>query len=114
MSSCKLVSVTVLHAYAAVDIHTHNALSKTTTTIILSAVGAVVCLGLSKFFLDFMVYWTFRRNRRQKYGETSFSPFCVFLFSRNSRVRFLGLILWLLRVGRAQHPGPVYLSVCRY
>ena len=31
MSSCKLVSVTALHAYAAVDIHTHNALSKTTT-----------------------------------------------------------------------------------
>ena len=38
-----------------------------------------------------MVYWTkgaLRRICRQKYGETSFSPFKVFLFSRNSRERF--------------------------
>ena len=36
MSSYELVSVTVLLAYAAVDIHTHDALSETTTTIIQS------------------------------------------------------------------------------
>ena len=35
-----------------------------------------------------------RRNCRQKHGENSFSPDRVFLFSRNSRVRFWGLILW--------------------
>ena len=29
-----------------------------------------------------------------------------FLFGRNSRVRFWGLILWHLWIGRAQHPGP--------
>ena len=29
-----------------------------------------------------------------------------FLFSRNSRVRFWGLILWYLWIGRAKHPGP--------
>ena len=29
----------------------------------------------------------------------------VFLFSQNSRVRFWCLILWLLWVGRARHPG---------
>ena len=29
-----------------------------------------------------------------------------FLFSRNSRVRFWGLILWHLWIGRAKHPGP--------
>ena len=61
----------------------------------------------------FMVYWVqgaLRRHRRQKYGKTSFSPFCVFLFSRNSRVRFWGLILWYLWIGRARHPGPTSLS----
>ena len=55
------------------------------------------------------VYWTkgaLRRICRQKYSETSFSPFCVFLFSRNSGVRFWGLILWHLWIGRARHPGP--------
>ena len=44
-----------------------------------------------------MVYWNkgaLRRNCRQKYGETSFSPSRVFLFSRDSRERFWGLILW--------------------
>ena len=35
-----------------------------------------------------------RRNCRQKQRETSFSPFRVFLFSRNSRERFWGLIVW--------------------
>ena len=33
------------------------------------------------------------RNCRLKQCETSFSPDGVFLFSRNSRVRFWGLIL---------------------
>ena len=45
-----------------------------------------------------MVYWTkgaLRRICRQKQCETSFSPSRVFLFSRSSRVRFWGLILWL-------------------
>ena len=40
-----------------------------------------------------MVYWTkgaLRRNCRLKQRETSFSPYWVFLFSRNSRERFLG------------------------
>ena len=62
-----------------------------------------------------MVYLTegaLRRICRQKYGETSFSPFCVFLFSRNSRVRFWGLILWLLWVWRARHPGPASVPRC--
>ena len=47
-----------------------------------------------------------RRNCRQKYCKTSFSPFWVFLFGRNSRERFWGLILWHFGVGRATHPGP--------
>ena len=54
------------------------------------------------------VYGTKRALRgicRQKHCETSFSPFWVFLFSRNSRVRFWGLLLWLLWIGRARHPG---------
>ena len=56
-----------------------------------------------------MVYWTkgaHRRICRQKYGETSFSPSRFILFSRNSRVRFWGLILWHFWAGRARHPGP--------
>ena len=57
-----------------------------------------------------MVYWTkgaFRRICRQKQCETSFSPFLVFfLLSRNSRVRFWGLILWHFWIG---HPGPTSL-----
>ena len=60
-----------------------------------------------------MIYWTkaaHRRICRQKYGETSFSPFRVFLFSRNSRVWFWGLILWHLWIGRARHPGPAPLA----
>ena len=59
-----------------------------------------------------MVYWTqgaHRRICRQKYGETSFSPSRVFLFSRHSRVWFWCLILWHLWIGRAKHPGPVTL-----
>ena len=47
-----------------------------------------------------------RRNCRQKQGETSFSPHKVFLFSRNSRVRFWGLILRYLWIGGAKHLGP--------
>ena len=60
-----------------------------------------------------MVYWTQgapRRNCRQKYGETSFSPFGVFLISRNSRERFWGLVFWHLWIGRARHPGPSVTS----
>ena len=56
-----------------------------------------------------MVYWVqgaLRRNRRQKYCKTSFSLFRVFLLSRNSKVRFGGLVLWFLWIGRAKHPGP--------
>ena len=56
-----------------------------------------------------MVYWNkgaLRRNCRQKYFETSFFPYRVFLFSRISRFRFWGLILWHLWFGRARHPGP--------
>ena len=56
-----------------------------------------------------MVYWNkgaLRRNCRQKQYKTSFSPFWVFLFSRNLTKRFWGLILWYLWIGRARHPGP--------
>ena len=56
-----------------------------------------------------MASWTKgarRRICRQKYGETSFSPLWVFLFSRNSRERFWGSLLWRLWIGRARHPGP--------
>ena len=56
-----------------------------------------------------MVYWVqgaSLRNCRQKHGETSYSPKRVFLFSRNSQVRFWGLILWYLWIGRAKNPGP--------
>ena len=45
-----------------------------------------------------------RRNSRQRDCETSFSPDRVFLLSRNSRVRFWGLILWHLWIRRAKHP----------
>ena len=58
-----------------------------------------------------MVYWVqgaSRRNCRQKYGETSFSPRNVFLFSRNPQKRFWGLVFWHLWIGRAKNPGPGY------
>ena len=54
----------------------------------------------------FLVIGALRRNCRQKKRETSFSPFRVFLFSRNSRDRFWGLVFWHLWIGRARHPGP--------
>ena len=44
-----------------------------------------------------MVCWNegaLRRNCMQKHGETPFSPLRVFLFSRNSKVRF-----WVLSSG---------------
>ena len=56
-----------------------------------------------------MAYWNQRaprRNCRQKQNKTSFSPFVVFLFSRNPTRRFWGLILWLFWAWRARHPGP--------
>ena len=56
-----------------------------------------------------MVLWVSgasRRNCRQIHGKTSFSPFRVFLFSRNSGERFWGTIFWHLCIGRARHPGP--------
>ena len=56
-----------------------------------------------------MVFWingALRRNCRLKQRETSFSPYWVFLFSRNPTKRFWGLILWHLWAGRARHPGP--------
>ena len=55
------------------------------------------------------VFWitgALGRICRQIQRETSFSPFRVFLFSRNSRVRFWGLVFWHLWIGRARHPGP--------
>ena len=42
------------------------------------------------------------RKARSKYGETSFSPCWVFLFSRT---RCWGLILWHLWIARARHPS---------
>ena len=56
-----------------------------------------------------MVYWTkgaLRRNCRHKQCKTSFSPYWVFLFSRNPTKRFWGLIFWHFWAGRARHPGP--------
>ena len=56
-----------------------------------------------------MVHWikgALRRNCSLKQRETSFSPYCVFLFSRNPTKRFWGLIFWHLWAGRARHPGP--------
>ena len=56
-----------------------------------------------------MVYWAkgaLRRNCRLKHCETSFSPYWVFLSSRNPSKRFWGLIFWHLWIGRARHPGP--------
>ena len=44
-----------------------------------------------------MVYWdkgALRRNCRQKQYKTSFSPYWVFLFSRNPTKSFWGLIFW--------------------
>ena len=56
-----------------------------------------------------MVYWNKGapwRTCRQKQNKTSFSPFWVFLFSRNPTKRFWGLIFWHFCAGRARHPGP--------
>ena len=56
-----------------------------------------------------MVYWNQgapRRTCRQKQNKTSFSPFWVFLFSRNPTKRFWGLVFWHFWAGRARHPGP--------
>ena len=47
-----------------------------------------------------------RRNCRQTHGKTPFSSQKVFLFSRNSRVRFWCPVLWYLWIGRAKNPGP--------
>ena len=55
-----------------------------------------------------MVCWSIGalgRNCRQKQHKTSFSPFRVFLFSRNSRIRFWGLLIWHLWIGSGRHPG---------
>ena len=60
-----------------------------------------------------MVYWTngaLRRNCRLKQHETSFFPCLVFLFSRNSRKRYWGSVLWHLWIGRAKHAWPPSLS----
>ena len=47
-----------------------------------------------------------RRNCRLKQRKTSFSPYWVFLFSRNPTKRFWVLIFWHFWAGRARHPGP--------
>ena len=57
----------------------------------------------------YVVYWAkgaLRRNCRLKRCKTSFSPYWVFLFSRNPSKIFCGLIFWHLWIGRARHPGP--------
>ena len=62
-----------------------------------------------------MFYWVKGapwRNCRLKECKTSFSPFCVFLYSRYSLKKWWGKVLWLLWVGRARHPGPFSGSVC--
>ena len=56
-----------------------------------------------------MFFWdkgALRRNYRQKQCKTSFSPFWVFLLSRNSLERFWGVLVWHLWIGRRRHPGP--------
>ena len=63
----------------------------------------------SPWYYACMVYWNkgaLRRNCRQKPYKTSFSPFLVFLFSRNSSVQWRSVVPWHLWVGRARHPGP--------
>ena len=54
------------------------------------------------------VYWITGGTSRLKQRETS-SPPWVFLFSRNSRERFLGFNLWHFWIGRVRHPGPTSL-----
>ena len=57
----------------------------------------------------YVIFWAkgaFRRNRRLKYCKTSFSPFRVFLLSRNSLGRFWSVVVWHLW---ARHPGPSLL-----
>ena len=62
-----------------------------------------------------MHVWYFRLT--EHYGEFAgrstvsslFLLFLVFLFCRNSRKWFWGLILWHLWIGRARHPGPAPL-----
>ena len=71
----------------------------------LSLAGQPSLLGYDAFMVC-RIKGTLRGICRQKHCKTSFSPFRVFLFSQNSRVWFWGLILWLLWVGRARHPGP--------
>ena len=57
-------------------------------------------------YMVYQVQGASRRNCRQKHGDTSFSPRKVFLFSRNLRKRFWGLVFWHLWIGRAKNPGP--------
>ena len=57
----------------------------------------------------FLGHGTILRGCRQSQHETSFpSPArnSVFLFGTDSRVRFWGLVVWMLCFGRARHPGP--------
>ena len=50
-------------------------------------------------------------NCRQIHGKTSFHPVWGFLLCRNSLYRFWGVILLVLWIGRARHPGPRSLGV---
>ena len=59
--------------------------------------------GLHSYYAC-MVYWNkgaLRRNCRLKQRETSFSPYWVFLLSRNSLERFWCVLVWHLWIGRA-------------
>ena len=71
----------------------------------LALVGQPSLLGYNACMV-YSVKGALRRNCRQTKYETSFSPFWVFLFSRNPAYRFWGLIFWHLWIGRARHPGP--------
>ena len=51
----------------------------------------------------------FREHLGEFAGKNMVRPlfsFLFFLFSRNSREFFWGLIFWHLWIGRARHPGP--------
>ena len=52
------------------------------------------------------VHGAVRGDCRQKQHESFFPLPLVFLVSTNSLQRFWGLVVWMLRIGTATHPGP--------
>ena len=56
----------------------------------------------------FVVKRHFGENAGKRQVRPLFLLSWFFVFSRNSRVRFWGLILWHLWIGRARHLGPAF------